>query len=407
VGDATQGCRTPRSGSGCARRRGAALSCVAVMLAACGDTPTPEIRAQEPSDREVAVAPECHEVDRLRAVLPDGTEPTGTTAEPIEDASLPDPDDGPDGRPDEGPDGGPAAREALSLGPELEAWAQREAADSFAGVWVDQEMGGYAVAFASDVDRYAAEVREQVHPGLAVAEADHSSAELDGIQGRVQQEQMGGPDRSPGAVGSVGASVMTNRVTVGVFDPDDQRLTELSETYGATAICFEVEAAPEPPAETIDTLAKVSGWRDGLTEEHGMAFAVLEVADDREAAEVAWRDNVADDLPPRDVDLPAEPGVYGGLDQVDFERQVVVVWSSGESGSCPEWLTDIDSSDGAITVEREATAAMCTDDHNAYRLVLAVDRDRLPDADALSAARLEGGVPDGEVRAYPAGEGLG
>jgi hypothetical protein len=373
---------------------------VAVVLAACGDAPTPEISAG-PRPDEVAVAPECHEVDRLQAAVPDGTEPTGTTAEPARDASLPDPAAGSEAAGSE-TDTGTVAPEASPLGPELEAWAQREAADAFAGVWVDHEVGGYAVAFASEVERYAAEVREQVHPGLAIAEADHSSAELQDIRGRIEQEQMGGPDRSPGAIGSVGASVMTNRVTVGVLDPDDRRLADLSATYGATAICFEIEAAPAPPSEVVDTLAKASDWRDGLTEEDGMAFAVFEVAYDRDTAETAWRDNVADDLEPRDTELPAEPGVYGGLDEVDFERQAVVVWSSGESGSCHEWLTDIDTTDGTITIERDATAAVCTDDYNAYRLVLAVARDHLPAADELSAARL-GGVPDGEVRAYPAG----
>ncbi|WP_052668574.1 hypothetical protein [Nitriliruptor alkaliphilus] len=366
---------------------------MAIVLAACGRTPGPEVSPRDPSQAG-EIAPECHEAERLRAALPEGVEPTGTTAEPIEDGSVP-------GSASEGDD---ALPDALSLGPEIEQWAQREAPDSFAGVWLDQELGGFAVAFADEVDRYAAEVRERIHPGLAVAEADHSYAELRDIQDRVTEEQMGQPDHEPGAVRSTGVDVLANRTSLGVFDPDADRLSELSEIYGATAICFEIEAAPGPPVEAIDTLAKAQGWRDGLTEEVETMFAVFEVAYDRETAEVAWRDNVADDLEPRDDDLPAEPGLYGTLDEVDFDRQAVVVWSSGESGSCPEWLTNIDGAGGTIRVQREATAEMCTDDFNPYRLVLAVDRDRLPAPEELAAAQLEG-VPDGTVRSYPIGDG--
>lgn len=370
------------------------MLCVAsVALAACGGSSTPEIEGPELSSQGV-VAPECREVDRLEAALPEGAEPTGTTAEPVEDASMP------DGQND---DVTTTAPEALSLGPDIQAWGEQEAPESFAGVWVDQELGGFAVAFAEDVDRYATEVRERFHPGVAVAEAEHSYAELRAIQDRIGQEQTGADDE-PGAIRSSGAQMMINRATVGIFDPDDERLLELSDAYGSTAICFEIQEAPSPPGEGVETLAKASDWRDGLSVEPGRTFAMLEVAYDRETAETAWRDNVPDDLEARNDELPADPGVYGDLDQVDFDQQAVVVWSSGESGSCPEWLADVDHADGTITVEREAAGGMCTDDYNPYRMVLVIDRERLPSGDELPSARLEG-VPTGEVSVYPAGQG--
>lgn len=373
------------------------LCFAALVLAACGGTPSPEIEPLRPSGEGI-VAPGCQEVGRLEAALPDGTEPTGTTAAPFEDASMP----------DDQTEGGsttaqPAPSEGLSLGPEIEAWAQREAPDSFAGVWVDQELGGYAVAFADEVERYAAEVREAVDPGLAVAEANHSYAELRAIQDRLGQQQMGS-DREPGAIWSSGTHVMINRVTVGIFDPDDDRLAELSDEYGATAICFEIDEAPSPPAAGIETLAKATGWRDGLADELGMAFAVFEVAYDRETAEAAWRDSVPGDLDVLSDAMPAEAGVYGDLDDVDFEQQAVVVWSSGESGSCPEWLAGIEHASGTIMVEAEGPVGDCTSDYNPYRLVLVVDRERLPAVEELAAAQLEG-VPDGVVRIYPAAAG--
>ena len=397
MGEAILGCHTSGRRWGRARRRApAALLWVSVVsLVACGDASAPQVEPGEAVDAG-AVAPECDEVRPLPATLPDGTEPAVTEAEPIQDGSIAEHD----------PDRGAAARsEALPLGRAIQAWVGREAADDFSGVWIDHQVGGWAVAFTSEVDRYAAKIREDVHPGLAVAEAHHSYIELRDIQARVGREQMRHGGQESGAVTSVGAQVMINRVTIGVFEPDEQRLAELSETYGATAICFEIDVASGPPSEAIETLAKASGWREGLAEEHGSAFAVVEVAYDRDTAEAAWRDNVPADLESRDDELPAEPGVYGGLDEVDFDRQVVVVWSSGESGGCPGWLADIDSTDGTIRVHEGAVAQMaCPSDYNPYRLVLAVDRDRLPTGDELPSAQLEV-VPDGKVRTYPAGDG--
>lgn len=386
------------------------LCVAALLLVGCGGTRTPEVGpggaadgsqtdGSETPGGEAALAPECEDVDRLTPTLPEGGEPTGTTAEPRRDAAMPDdqPDDDPDGGAD---DAATAAPPATSLAPEIEAWGQQEAPDTFAGVWLDQDVGGVAVAFADDVERHATEVRERFHPGLAVAEADHSYAELRRIQDRLTQEM--GEEAGPGVVTSTGVHVMINRTTVGIVAPDEERLAELSEAYGASAICFQISPAPAPPGEGLETLAKASGWRDGL-EQSESAFAVLEIAYDREAAERAWRDNVPEDLGRRDDELPAEPGVYGDLGQVDFDRQAVVVWSSGESGSCPEWLTAIDTRQGTISIELDATAETCTSDYNPYRVVAAVDRDRIPARGDLPSARLDG-VPDGEVRTYPGGE---
>ena len=373
------------------RRVPAALLWVSVVsLVACGEVPSAQTDPEDVVDAG-AVAPACDEVDPLQATLPEGTEPAVTEAEPVRDGSAAgheadrDADDG---------------QEVLPLASAIQAWVGREAADDFAGLWIDQQVGGWAVAFTDEVDRHAGEIRADVHPGLAVAEANHPYGHLRDIQARVGREQMGRGGQEAGAVTSVGVQVMINRTVIGVFDPDEQRLAELSDAYGATAICFEIDVASGPPSDAIETLAKSSGWREGLAETHGSAFAVVEVAYDRDSAEAAWRDNVPDDLAARDDERPAEPGVYGGLDTVDFDRQVVVVWSSGESSGCPAWLADIDSTDGTIHVQEGATAHMeCPSDYNPYRLVLAVDRDRLPTADELPSAKFEG-VPNGKVRAY-------
>lgn len=150
----------------------------------------------------------------------------------------------------------------------------------------------------------------------------------------------------------------------------------------------------------VQTLAKAEGWRDGLADD---AFGVAEVAFDRESAERAWADNVPDGLPEGSGDAEA-PGIYGDLDDVDFDTQVVVVWSSGQSGSCAEWIDDIDTTDdGVVTIERGVDVGPtegCTDDYNPYRTVLAVDRDRLPDEGELPTNVVEG-VPNSSVVVYP------
>ncbi|MEX2627152.1 MAG: hypothetical protein WD225_09715 [Ilumatobacteraceae bacterium] len=159
----------------------------------------------------------------------------------------------------------------------------------------------------------------------------------------------------------------------------------------------------------VVVLAKAEGWRDGLQEAAGHPYMLVEVASDRDSAQRAWDDNVPDDLPQADGD-PAEPGVYGSLDEVDFDAQSVVVVSSGESGSCPAWVEELSTAEGRFEVRLATVAAeACTDDFRPYRMVLAVDRGRLPDPEDLPVDRVD--VPsenledvEGQVVAYPVGQ---
>lgn len=130
---------------------------------------------------------------------------------------------------------------------------------------------------------------------------------------------------------------------------------------------------------SVETLAKVEGWRPGLEED---AFAVLEIAYDDDAARALWEENVPADLPRREG-TPLDAGVFGELGDVDFAEQVVALYSSGQSGSCPGWVRDVDH-DGAGTVDVTRAEDMrggdgCTDDYNAFRVVVALDREDVPD----------------------------
>lgn len=164
-----------------------------------------------------------------------------------------------------------------------------------------------------------------------------------------------------------------------------------------------------PPSDRILTLTKVDSWRTGLAESLDTPFGVLEVAFDRPTAEQAWRENTPADLP--DGTLPAsEAGRYGDLDEVDFDTHAVVVWSSGQSGSCPSWVGSVHvDEDGALFITTtHAPADACTDDYNPYSQMLAVPRDRLPDQMQLpTSARIIDNVeigPRALVRAYPTGD---
>ena len=162
-----------------------------------------------------------------------------------------------------------------------------------------------------------------------------------------------------------------------------------------------------PTEDGVTILAKADGWRDALSTDESMGgfYAIGEIAYDEATARAAWVDAVPADLPDREGE-PRESGRYGDLEGIDFDRQVLVVYSSGQSGACPGWVADIAVDDRTVEVTegRHMPGDGCTDDYNAYRLVLAVDRDRLPPLEDLPTEQV---LVDGHdlaavVAAYPA-----
>jgi hypothetical protein len=173
----------------------------------------------------------------------------------------------------------------------------------------------------------------------------------------------------------------------------------------AAYAAFVVLAGDDEVDAEVGALARDNGWRPELGGPFPGPAAILEVAYDRETAEEAWRENVPDELPERTGD-PDRPGVYGSLDDVDFDREVVVVWSAGGSSSCPPWLARVETdAAGTVTLETDAAEAeACTDDYSPYRMLLAVDRERLPAADDLPTEDVDADVPPpgALVTGYPA-----
>jgi hypothetical protein len=160
---------------------------------------------------------------------------------------------------------------------------------------------------------------------------------------------------------------------------------------------------PAPFEGPVVVLAKAAGWRDDLPSP-GSPFALLEIAYDADTAARAWRENVPSGAARTAGDAadPADPGLFGDLETLDLGRRALVVWSAGESGTCPAWLADVETSAARrVRVTVVADAGPCTMDYRPYRMLLAVDRDRLPGPDELPMTDVDG-VPDAEVRAYPA-----
>lgn len=298
------------------------------------------------------------------------------------------------------------------------AYQRSEMADSAGGHWIDRDAGGViTVGVTEDAEAHAEAIAEldavAAHDEhVEVVEVAHSSAELDAAQQRItevmqadlaQLEGAGAPE--PGMVVRSGRAADLNRVTVDMIDDEDgARRDELAEVAGdADLICvnmFEPPAPPEP-ADGVRPLAKAEGHDADAPLDDTIDFAELAIAHDAEAGAQLWDAAVPDDLPA--AEAWTDVGRHGGLDDVDWETEALVLWRSGESGSCPAALVSVDvAADGAVEVATDADSGpsrACTDDYNPYRMILAVDRDRLPGADALPADL--DGTAGGEAVAWP------
>jgi len=158
------------------------------------------------------------------------------------------------------------------------------------------------------------------------------------------------------------------------------------------AACTEQPSGAPPTAAGLEPLARLDGWREGMAgplerrPEGGVPDPVVEIAYDADIAARAWAENVPADLPETSGRVPDTPGTYGSLADVDLDDQVLVVWSSGQSGDCAEWPVDLRATaDGQLRAEVAAHPEQedCTSEPFPYRLLLAVDADRVPLQDAL------------------------
>jgi hypothetical protein len=386
-----------------------ALMVAATLVAACaaGDGPTVDDLPPNAADGQGATPvdlPRCPTWDAPREYDPPAEQqptpdPALTGAEPVPDLPT-DAEPEPDLPTTEEPGTRPAPGSSVPPIEAARSWAASEAREHFAGVWLDDDHGAAVIAFTDHVDAYATEVRERFGAGWWVVAADHTEAELEAAQ-RGVIARMGGDGSRPGDV--VGSGIRTDRgvVTVEVVGGDGAVLGDLAAQLDHPAICFEV--LDPPPTYDVDgavrTLATVTGWRDGL--DHP-GYGLLEIASDRETGERAFAENVPDGLARGGGSEVWDPGLHADLSSVDWDREAIVVWSAGRSGSCPEWVSDVTVEGGTVRVRTASPSqGACTSDYNAYRAVLAVDRDRLPEAGDLPMPVNEGFPEGSEARDYP------
>lgn len=158
--------------------------------------------------------------------------------------------------------------------------------------------------------------------------------------------------------------------------PTDDGSARASSAQGAPP-------APAASAVSVQTLAKVGGWRDGF--DPADASTILEIAYDEATAQLLWDENVPGTLPTGTA--PAfDPAVYGSIEGVDFTRQVVALYSSGESGSCPSLVSDVATAGADVSITTTARGTACTDDYRTFSAVLVLDAADLPPQDRLDGA---------------------
>jgi len=107
------------------------------------------------------------------------------------------------------------------------------------------------------------------------------------------------------------------------------------------------------------------------------------VAWDADAAVGLWDAHVDEALPEVVEVPPATTGVYGTLDGIDWDRQAVAVWYDGQSSGCPSYVVDVTTATDVEVRTSAVAAGGCPEDWNAYRVLLVIDRDKLPDPAAL------------------------
>lgn len=139
--------------------------------------------------------------------------------------------------------------------------------------------------------------------------------------------------------------------------------------------------------DTVAVLADVEGWDPGLEElladEVWPENAVLEIAYDEAATEQLWA-----------LAVPVGDGTDEGraeMEDLDLDREVLALWSSGQSGTCSESLRTVRLSGDLVvlTVNLDGRSSGCHDDRRPYREVVVLDRAQVPTRKALEEATAE------------------
>ena len=238
-------------------------------------------------------------------------------------------------------------------------WAQRQ--PGYQDIWLDRDNNGWiAVAFSEDVAARQSEL-EAEFPGVGVVavEVTTTEAELRALRTDVEAALQG--------LSSWGSSHSTPRGAVEVSVPvlDEETLARLAPFAGPT-LCVSgldpVDAVVDGPQPT-----EGDGWRLLGTDRTGPSYRTG-VATTPEQYQQLW----------------AEAGLSGDLPRVDFESEIVIWFGAVYGSGCPIRMDDVTFDSEQQLVHPEfvlpGNPTGCNDDDNPEAYVVAVSRDRLPEA---------------------------
>lgn len=245
---------------------------------------------------------------------------------------------------------------------EVRAWAQRQ--PGFEDIWIDRDHNGWiTVGFSEGAsDRQADLEAEFSGVGVVAVAVPVSDAELQALRSEVEAALDGLPSWASGH------SVSRGRVEVSVPVLDEETLARLAP-FAGTALCVD---GKDPADAVIDGPQPTGGegWRLLGTDRVGQAYRTGVATHDEQYA-----------------DLWAESGLEeAGLDrpEVDFETEIVIWFGAVYGSSCPirmdDVIVDVENRviHGLFVLPGNPTA--CTDDANAEAYVVAIPRQRLPEA---------------------------
>jgi hypothetical protein len=148
----------------------------------------------------------------------------------------------------------PSPEPATPDASDVQAWADANAPDTFAGLWLTSERPQrLVIAFTDEVEAHAQQLRADLGISPIAVRHAHSVRALDAIQDEIVADLLSvAPGAAPARIIAVYTSVQINRVAVQLLGDGDQARADLHARYG-DAVCVEVspvndadDAVPSP-----------------------------------------------------------------------------------------------------------------------------------------------------------------
>jgi len=242
---------------------------------------------------------------------------------------------------------------------QVRTWAQNR--PGYEDIWIDRDHNGWiSVGFSQDAAIRQAEL-EAEFPGVGVVavKVPATEAELRALRADVEAALQGLPSWGSGH------SVSRGLVEISVPVLDDGTLARFAP-FAGSRLCVDgldpVDAVPDGDQPT-----EGEGWRLLGNDLTGASYRTG-IATTADQYRQLWN----------------QAGLSGELPAVDFTSEVVIWFGAVFGSSCPirmdDVVFDLDQHLVHGKFVRPGNPTSCTDDANAEAYVVAVARDRLPDA---------------------------